>query len=645
MEELNPTIKQAIKRNFSKLDIQAPNFEEEVKSKINQLIEMQFKGIIKEWEKADNGKQSKDENEQINQMEIFDQIVEDLLTDFEQGIRENTKNKNVNQEEKENIIQKIKGDYTNRKISTILKNVDGNMSVRYDIFKRNQAKESIYMDILTEEMKDSLKAKFQSLDIQDEHFQEKIEEIINEALSINKIQVTEHVMKKSVDNALDEEKEGFAEFKDLMNEGILEDIEDITLKDSSKQRAIDGILNEEEEKNSLEKVISIELDEKETLIQRIIEEILKQLEDVIEEKKQEIQKKIEKNEDMLGKVQRRDKLRASRIKVNQLHQKTKNYKGTEGKKLNQNIEAIIGDFDKQIEALTLATTVNGKEKQVQELEQEKQQLVAEKKKLEDMLETVKEKYTKEQYKQTSKVLLTDEIQNKMNEIQYGMRPEIILEKAEEIRKIFLENRKKFTIEELRDIFKNVSIIDKEGSGKNLTASTLADIGAINDIRKLYIYETGQEKEKQDEKEIEWCKKQFNKLSDHIKEISGETVSPLKTEAEYIEELKGLESEAERNTSSSKKGEGIQRVNQRMKGLQSVLQQVIGFVSTDGIKKTYHNVIEKLKSNPKLSRDELPDEIIEEKPLKKIQYVSKDLTSKTSQNKETGNRDTGEEQEL
>ena len=645
MEELNPTIKQAIKRNFSKLDIQAPNFEEEVKSKINQLIEMQFKGIIKEWEKADNQGQSKDENKKINQMEIFDQVVEDLLTDFEQGIRENTKNKNVNQEEKENIIQKIKGDYTNRKISTILKNVDGNMSVRYDIFKRNQAKESIYMDILTEEMKDSLKAKFQSLDIQDEHFQEKIEEIINEALSINKIQVTEHVMKKSVDNALDEEKEGFAEFKDLMNEGILEDIEDITLKDSSKQRAIDGILNEEEEKNSLEKVISIELDEKETLIQRIIEEILKQLEDVIEEKKQEIQKKIEKNEDMLGKVQRRDKLRASRIKVNQLHQKTKNYKGTEGKKLNQNIEAIIGDFDKQIEALTLATTVNGKEKQVQELEQEKQQLVAEKKKLEDMLETVKEKYTKEQYKQTSKVLLTDEIQNKMNEIQYGMRPEIILEKAEEIRKIFLENRKKFTIEELRDIFKNVSIIDKEGSGKNLTASTLADIGAINDIRKLYIYETGQEKEKQDEKEIEWCKKQFNKLSDHIKEISGETVSPLKTEAEYIEELKGLESEAERNTSSSKKGEGIQRVNQRMKGLQSVLQQVIGFVSTDGIKKTYHNVIEKLKSNPKLSRDELPDEIIEEKPLKKIQYVSKDLTSKTSQNKETGNRDTGEEQEL
>ena len=645
MEELNPTIKQAIKRNFSKLDIQAPNFEEEVKSKINQLIEMQFKGIIKEWEKADNQGQSKDENKKINQMEIFDQVVEDLLTDFEQGIRENTKNKNVNQEEKENIIQKIKGDYTNRKISTILKNVDGNMSVRYDIFKRNQAKESIYMDILTEEMKDSLKAKFQSLDIQDEHFQEKIEEIINEALSINKIQVTEHVMKKSVDNALDEEKEGFAEFKDLMNEGILEDIEDITLKDSSKQRAIDGILNEEEEKNSLEKVISIELDEKETLIQRIIEEILKQLEDVIEEKKQEIQKKIEKNEDMLGKVQRRDKLRASRIKVNQLHQKTKNYKGTEGKKLNQNIEAIIGDFDKQIEALTLATTVNGKEKQVQELEQEKQQLVAEKKKLEDMLETVKEKYTKEQYKQTSKVLLTDEIQNKMNEIQYGMRPEIILEKAEEIRKIFLENRKKFTIEELRDIFKNVSIIDKEGSGKNLTASTLADIGAINDIRKLYIYETGQEKEKQDENEIEWCKKQFNKLSDHIKEISGETVSPLKTEAEYIEELKGLESEAERNTSSSKKGEGIQRVNQRMKGLQSVLQQVIGFVSTDGIKKTYHNVIEKLKSNPKLSRDELPDEIIEEKPLKKIQYVSKDLTSKTSQNKETGNRDTGEEQEL
>ena len=501
------------------------------------------------------------------------------------------------------------------------------------------------MDILTEDMKKELKEKFRALDINDEHFQEKAQTIIDEAILGNKDKIGETVVQKTVDEALEEEKEGFDELEQLMNDGILEDIEDQDLKDALEEQADLKIIDEVAEKASLEAAGFLKEPSKETTIEDIVEEILKQLEEVIEEKKNEIEDKIQKNDDMLGKVQKREQLRASKVRVGNLHQKTKNYKGTEGKKLNQNIEAIIGDFDKQIEALTLATTVNGKEKQVQELEQEKQQLVAEKKKLEDMLETVKEKYTKEQYKQTSKVLLTDEIQNKMNEIQYGMRPEIILEKAEEIRKIFLENRKKFTIEELRDIFKNVSIIDKEGSGKNLTASTLADIGAINDIRKLYIYETGQEKEKQDENEIEWCKKQFNKLSDHIKEISGETVSPLKTEAEYIEELKGLESEAERNTSSSKKGEGIQRVNQRMKGLQSVLQQVIGFVSTDGIKKTYHNVIEKLKSNPKLSRDELPDEIIEEKPLKKIQYVSKDLTSKTSQNKETGNRDTGEEQEL
>ena len=623
MYELNPVVEKGFRMKFSKLDVQAPDFEKKSQDMIDQFLEMSYQVVVNEGK---NKVQSKEEKS--NQAETFNQITDEILEEVEKIILESSVNENVTSEEKEKIIQKVKEKYTNGKISTILRKVDIEASTNYDTYINTQDERDEDVGLLTEEMKNNLKAKFQTLDIQDEHFQEKLEEIINEALRADKSQASEHIIEKRVDRALKEEKAGFAELKDLMNDGIFDDIEDIELKKSLQNQANNGILDENEEKISLKEVISAEMETREALIGNIIEEILKQLEDVIEEKKQEIQLKIEKNEDMYKKVERRDKLRASKARVNQLHQKTKNYKGKEGKELNQNIEATIIDFDRQIEALTLATTVNGKEKQAEELEQEKQQLLSEKQKLDDMLKLVKEKYTKERYKEASKIILKDELQKKMNSIQYGMDSDKLIENAEDIRKIFLENREKFTIGELRTIFKSVYIIDKKGSRPKITASMLADIGAINDIRKLYIYETGQNKENNAE-EIKWYQDQFDGLSENVRKITGRKVRPLKTEKEYVEELEELGGKtSDKKDSTFEKRLKDDAVKTEILRLRSVLKQVIGFVNTNGIQTAYNKVIKKLKDNASIPKEELPEDFIEEEPLKKLPDLPKQTNEKS-----------------
>ena len=54
------------------------------------------------------------------------------------------------------------------------------------------------MDILTEDMKKELKDKFNALDINDEHFQEKAQEIIDEAILGNKDKIGETVVQKTL---------------------------------------------------------------------------------------------------------------------------------------------------------------------------------------------------------------------------------------------------------------------------------------------------------------------------------------------------------------------------------------------------------------------------------------------------------------
>lgn len=109
------------------------------------------------------------------------------------------------------------------------------------------------------------------------------------------------------------------------------------------------------------------------------------LRQIIEEKRKAVEERIQKNNVMLEKVQERERLRESRSKINELHEKTKNFKGTEGKELNRNIEEAIKSLDGQIITLVNATIVNEHELQNEELEIEKIKLIEEKEYLENMV--------------------------------------------------------------------------------------------------------------------------------------------------------------------------------------------------------------------------------------------------------------------
>lgn len=102
------------------------------------------------------------------------------------------------------------------------------------------------------------------------------------------------------------------------------------------------------------------------------------------EKKKSVEEKIQKNTDMLEKVQKRERLRESRSEFCELHEETKTAKGTEGKRLNKNVEAAIADLDGQIIKLVNTTTINDRELQIKELETENTKLIEEKEALEGM---------------------------------------------------------------------------------------------------------------------------------------------------------------------------------------------------------------------------------------------------------------------
>lgn len=471
------------------------------------------------------------------------------------------------------------------------------------------------MDILTEDMKKELKDKFKALDINDEHFQEKAQEIIDEAIVGNKDKIGETVVQKTVDEALEEEKEGFDELEQLMNDGVLEDIGDIDLKDELEEQATHKIIDEAAEKVSLEKAGFLKEPNKETTIEDIVEEILKQLEEAIEEKKQEIEQKIQKNEDMLGKVQKREQLRASKVKVGNLHQKTKNYKGDEGKRLNKNVEAAITDLDKQINALVAETTVDGHELQSDALKQERQKLEEEKKKLEDMSKFLKAKYTSEHSKEASKAILVDEIKQKMEGISYGMGPNKLIRQCEDLTLLREEYKDKgFSSDELDAIFEEIPLEIDEELENPQNAKTLAAIGQTNEIRRLYMNLSNKETQTDEDKEtIKNCKEGFEKRKSVIEEIcDGREVLPLRTEDEYIEELESMEEEAREE--GFFKGRKVRDVASKTRALRLVLKELVSTTKTRGIQEAYARLRTTLERNPKIKTEDIPDELV--KPEKK-----------------------------
>ena len=366
------------------------------------------------------------------------------------------------------------------------------------------------MDILTEDMKKELKDKFNALDINDEHFQEKAQAIIDEAILGNKDKIGETVVQRTVDEELAREKEKmFDKLATVMGKGSIEEIDDLALKDELEELAYHKIIDEASEKASLEAEGFLKEPNKETTVEDIVEEILKQLEEVIEEKKQEVEKKIQKNEDMLGKVEKRERLRSAKVDFTDLHKETKTAKGKEGKRLNRCVEAAIINLDRQIDALVAETTIDGNELQSDALKQERQKLIEEKQKLEDMSKFLREKYTKDHSKEASKLFLKEEIRQKMEGIEYGMGPNKFIKQCEGLKDLYYSECEKgnFTPEEVIAIFEKVPLNIDRKLEFPANAFTLSAIGQINDMRRRYMVLTSKEDPTKEEKvEIEEKKK-------------------------------------------------------------------------------------------------------------------------------------------
>ena len=471
------------------------------------------------------------------------------------------------------------------------------------------------MDILTEDMKKELKEKFKALDINDEHFQEKAQEIIDEAIVGNKDKIGETVVQKTVDEELAREKErGFNRLEEIKAKGSIEEIEDLALRDQLEELAQYKIIDEAVEKATLEAEGFLKEPNKATTVEDIVEEILKQLEEVIEEKKQEVEKKIQKNDDMLGKVEKRERLRSAKMDFTGLHKDTKTFKGKEGRRLNQCVEAAIVDLDRQIDALAIATTVDGHELQSDALKQERQKLTEEKQKLEDMSKFLKEKYTKDHAKEGSKAILKSEIKQIMGEMEYGMGPNRLIKASERLKDLYKDNKSIFEEEELKAIFKEFPLAFDVDLEKNLNAYNLAlTAGQVNDVRREYIEITNKgenELTPEDEAELENDKKIFASAKEIVEAISNSELLPLKTEDEYTMELEGLKENAKDETGFFNKGKKAKEVVSKMNKLRLVLNEIMSVTKTGKIRPAYDKVREILNQNPTI--DDLPEKLEEEK---------------------------------
>lgn len=447
------------------------------------------------------------------------------------------------------------------------------------------------------------------MDFKDPNFTQKVEEIINETLKENVDKIGTLAKTKTIDEALEEEKEGFDELKKLQEEGVLAELEDKDLENVLNTQAQNGIEDEDAEKESLEKEGFITEALKKSTPEDIVEEILKLLEEAVAEKKKIIDKKIEENEAMRKKVAAREKLRASRTRVNNLHEKTQNYRGTEGKKLNQNVEAAIADFDKQLEQLKIETTRDGVEMTDAILDEENKKFEEEKKSLEDMLQGLKDSYKKEDGKKVKLVVIEKQLEDVASEITSDMTPEEFYGKVNALREIYNKNKKDYS-EEIKKMMLEKTVKVKDDYTKEVhefRLGTIVDVSLMDGVRETYMKCTSKkEQTEEDKKLIEKSQKRFENNRDVLEAICGDNIEvlPLMTESEYIENFEELELDADKEGILGR-GRKANKIVKEMQKIYDTLKPFIANVNSEGIASAYKKVIDKLRNNPTVDENKLP----------------------------------------
>ena len=476
------------------------------------------------------------------------------------------------------------------------------------------------MESIIDDIKKVLGEKFNGLDTKEENFQEKAQAIVDEIIEVNKEKIGNFVPHKTRDEELAREMEIFKKLSQLNIEGDLDYIPDEEARDNLKQQAKDGIVDEEAEKISLEKAGFLKEPQKILYVEDIIEEVLNKLEEIVETKKKEIDEEIAKKEKIIKKVDNRERLRSTRAKIGDLHQESRTFKGTEGKKLNENIEKAIVSLDKEIDALVIETTVDGKELQSEDLKNEREELIEEKNKLDDMLKAIKEKYVKDKEEKeaeskeymfnenepsednldkvkTDKGTVREEkadMENNMdenggrkfnkfsmqtriglitNKVITGMEPNELVKQSERMREFYVECIKElgYTKDEMKEILNSTTlnyvtpIVSKSSNEdkRRFTAGDLMEIGKINEIRKEYIKRKSKTKITEEDKNvIKNCEEKFKDISGKIFQICNKEILPLQTLEEYDKELGDLRLEAQKGIKREKKRERAKRAIKR-----------------------------------------------------------------------------------
>lgn len=145
MDKLHPAVREGIRRSFAELDIQDPDFKEKAENMIEQFLEMQVKDIIKEWEKEWEKEREKTESESFlmivpkNRIEVFDKITEEILTELKSVMMQSSEDKALIEDKIYSMEWGIK-EY-NQPIKRILKQQDRWIYVEYLMYKMDQVEE------------------------------------------------------------------------------------------------------------------------------------------------------------------------------------------------------------------------------------------------------------------------------------------------------------------------------------------------------------------------------------------------------------------------------------------------------------------------------------------------------------------------
>lgn len=141
MNNVNPVVAEGIRRSFSRLDVQEPEFKEKAESMIFELIEMQYKDVIQEWKNKSKELSLEDKQQEVNKAEIFDKIAEEVLKEFETAIMESSGNKELAKDKIRIIRQNIEKDKASAPIRNLIKKLDKEAYVEYLKYKRTERSE------------------------------------------------------------------------------------------------------------------------------------------------------------------------------------------------------------------------------------------------------------------------------------------------------------------------------------------------------------------------------------------------------------------------------------------------------------------------------------------------------------------------